>query len=268
MLATAVRKGDLRFPTAIFDDFVRPNSAELGRTPTGYIAWKKLRGSWAISSNRLYVPTHTANPLATVNARYADVEIELEVGSRSGDGIAFRVSDAQNYLRLATYYATSTSTNSVTEQSWIYITSPVNIGGVWHAHDYSSWEVNGPSNYRSLHAHGSYGSHGSPLAIGPFDSRNRITSRSTSVTRSLILEQVENGSVTELGSWSVPALFKIGVDLVGDQLGVFRRDSGGTRTDIATVTSSFNQTAVRHGVSRRAGGVQGTDINSFSLNVQ
>ena len=275
MLATAVRRGDQRHPTVVFDDFARAAGPNLGRTPVGFLEWERLRGgqSWFISNSVLVAPASGLNPSVVVTTRFSDVSIEVENNHRGG-GIAFRATDAGNFLSLSSFYTVTTTETTVTERNWIYITAPVNIGGVNHSHDYSTWEVEGegPNDFRPQHSHGAAGDHGDPLALGPesvLPSRTRVVGTTTSMSRALRLDRIENDSVTQLGTWSIPstAPFRIGVEASGDQIQVYLRSISGVRTNIGSgpVTSSFNQNATRHGITGRQSGSPAFVTRAFSL---
>lgn len=273
MLATAVRRGDLRFPTEVFDDFVRADSRDLGSTPVGLLPWKQLRGTWRIRNNRLHMPTFgtSAQPLTVVDARRSNVKVEITgVNNVSGDAVAFRVADGENFLVLRMFYSVAVIYTVVTQQAWLYTTTPVSTDGgiTFHSHDYTTWEVDGPNDFREQHGHPA-GHHGTPVASPlPVDSRDIVTGSTVDPTRILTLDRVEGGVETQLGFWGIPLPSGIGVEVSGDQIQPYRITGSGDRVDMTggPVTSSFNQTETHHGVAARMGGQPGnTNINTFFL---
>lgn len=269
MLAHAVRRGDLNFPRLFEDNFNRPNSADLGKTPVGNAAWEKLRGSWETRSNRLWVTTNAVNPLVVIDAHEAEnLDLQVGVSSSSGDALAFRVSDANNYLRLAHYYQRTSSTAYCTETKYICITAPIDTGTGNHTHDRACWSQFGNCCDRNnLHGHrdknGVWKTHGDELAV-PGGTRQVVCGTTSSTTRRLYLDRVQNGVVTTLDWWSVASPFQLGVNLRGNTITV--RRGGDAGQVVGSFSTSFNASSTKHGVARRAGGQQGTSIDNFRIN--
>jgi len=92
-------------PANVTDDFNRADSTtSLGTSTSGH-AWTALTGTWGISSNKAYVENSSGSQtIAYVEAADADVIIEVTVhnntlsNSINRMGIAFRITDASNYL--------------------------------------------------------------------------------------------------------------------------------------------------------------------------
>lgn len=267
MLAAVVARADSRFPSAISDDFNRANSSNLGFTPEGYTEWQELRGQWEVANNRLRVASTGPNPLVVVNGRRSDVEIEVGIADSGGDGLAVRATDADNYLRVAYYLTSSTTTNYVTEERYICVTSPVEtpFHGL-HTHDVNCWSSTGSTCCSGgSHSHGTYGDHGNYLSVGPFETRQRATGTTTTYTRRIYLDKIENGVVSTLNFWNVPSSpGKIFVLATEDTIAVSRGPEG-SREFVGAHTTTFNQDATLHGVARRSGGLQGTRLDDFLL---
>lgn len=264
VLAGAVREGDEWVPRIIADDFERPNSSSLGRTSVGNLLWTALRGEWSISSHRAYVPTSTVNPISVVETRASNVDITLDVSNSSGDGIAFRAKDANNFLRAYVFYSSSTETTYVTEYGAVCFVGAVEVDGVNHSHDMWCWtRVEGEfcCPYTTGHVHPE-GDHGDYLMIPGMGERTVASGTITTITRSVILQRVENGSVTTLQTWGTSSGLTgdLKVELRGSDIDVYRGS-----TLVGSHVTAFNQNETKHGLSRGTGGVQATRINHFFL---
>ena len=289
MLSNAVRRGDERFPVTIFDDFNRADSSDLGRTTTGYVPWEPLSPNWRIQNNRLLNPTSESNPVAVVNARRSDVNIEVDVSTRSGDGLALRVKDRDNYLRVAYYYTYSSTPQYVTETAHACIDPPVYTASGYHAHEFGCWQ--GPVDPDDVTSwccrtteHTHYNvidrwtgapkepeTHGGVLLAIPFhnQTRQRITGYSTSIQRRIYLERVENGAANTLNFWGISSSpHRLRVKASGSDISVYRSlfsGPGSSEVLVGEFSTSFNQQEQRHGIARRNTGTQGTAIDNFLL---
>lgn len=276
MIGVIVRRMDLRHPRLFTDNFNRPNSADLGSTPVGRAEWQQLRGNWSIRDNRLWVSTSTANPLVGIETRAAnDFDAELAISSSSGDGLALRIGDAQNYLRVGYFYNRVSTTQFCDEREYICITAPVRPLGasVAHTHDRRCWSRTGNccdrgATWGTMHGHQTatgFVSHGDELAL-PGQWRSVPCGSSTTTTRRIYLDRVQQGTVTTLNWWTVPNPFLLGVNVRGNVITI--RRGGWAGQVVGSHTTSFNAGASMHGVARRAGGRQGTAMDNFRLNAE
>jgi len=88
--------------TEVYDDFQRPDATDLATTVTssGH-AWTTITGGWQILNGLAYWNSGTP-AVNTVKCSRADGEVtaDLAVGSSVANGIAFRVVNSTNYLRV------------------------------------------------------------------------------------------------------------------------------------------------------------------------
>jgi hypothetical protein len=98
------------FQGIISDLFNRSNtSSGLGTSDTGN-AWSALRGNWYINNNKAASgDTPSAYPIASLISPTASPTISLDVDTAGGTGIAFWVTDAQNWWGLFPYTNITTS---------------------------------------------------------------------------------------------------------------------------------------------------------------
>lgn len=368
--AAAVHRGDALFPRIIEDDFARSLVEGLGRTPVGNVPWKVMSGKWTAADPQAHVPLTAVNPVALVNARFPDADINADVSDRSGDAIILRASrDGSSYLRVGSFYDTdeviqtaeeyrwtagygNPGSSTYTEYEWRAEFGGYAIPG-WHSHPdpgdpvaeqsgpivktmwsssnsscpiptnypgHPSWRPGAPHshliygddftepNVMNTHKHTqtscattgatrqrtysppahthsrsewSSSSTTSPLpsslthshGIGTHthsrsstslaESRTVVTSRTFTPVRSIHLEQVENGVVTTLGSWSTSeAATRIRVLADGSTIQIWMNNG----VFVAEVTLlTFNQAQTFHGLGRRGGGIQGTNLTNFRI---
>lgn len=99
------------FSAIIRDNFNRSNAGSLGTTSNQVATWTATTGSWAIASNRATTATAaTSYPLATVEtvSGSSNVDVRVDVPTGAGPGVAFWVTDTNNW------WAATTSTSSTT----------------------------------------------------------------------------------------------------------------------------------------------------------
>ena len=96
----------------VSDDFNRAdNASSLGTATSGHV-WTALGGTWGISSNKAHISNATGLKPAYVECGAADVSVQATLNKTDASnnlnriGIAFRISDASNFLYA--YYLTST----------------------------------------------------------------------------------------------------------------------------------------------------------------
>ena len=102
------------FSAIIRDNFNRSNASSLGTTSNQVDTWAATTGSWAIASNRATTSTAVASyPLATIEAVAGspDVDVRVDIPTGAGPGVAFWVTDTNNWWAAVTS-ATSTTTYS------------------------------------------------------------------------------------------------------------------------------------------------------------
>ena len=102
------------FSAIIRDDFNRTNATSLGTTSNKVASWTATSGSWAIASNAATTSTGASSyPLATLDAASEanDVDVRVDIPTGAGPGVAFWVTDANNWWA-ATTAATSVSVYS------------------------------------------------------------------------------------------------------------------------------------------------------------
>lgn len=99
------------YAASITDDFNRADASSLGTVSNGVTSWTNTRGTWAIVSNAAVGSGTT--PLASVTnpLQSSNYELKLDLPSGSGSGLAFWVTDADNWYGVVSG-ATSTTTYS------------------------------------------------------------------------------------------------------------------------------------------------------------
>lgn len=237
----------------LFDDFNRPNSTDLGTTSVGDRPWQELSGSWSISNNRIVNDSGT-NPVAAVDAKTADVDISLDISTGGRDGLVFRASDANNWLRLSQYYnwtSTTTCTDVFEFQRYCWNLNEECEGVFWPTMDVFSC-----GSCPSCHA--CYNSSGTCVNTGNVCDTNCTTS-TTRIYR-VYLHRMVNGSLSTVNFWS-GSTTQLRVIANGSSISLFR----GT-TNIANITETFNQGATLHGVGRSTiGNRSGSALDNFDL---
>ena len=98
---------------SVRDAFNRPNTTTgLGVSDTGQ-PWSATRGNWFVSSNvAKSTDTATTYPLASIQTNIVSPYIRVDSDTNGGAGIAFWVTDAQNWYGLFTNTATVNSYTS------------------------------------------------------------------------------------------------------------------------------------------------------------
>lgn len=92
---------------AITDNFNRSNSSSLGTTSDGNAQWSVLSGSFSISSNKAVGNQNSGVAVVDLGASNVNASLALSWG---GDALYFRVVDASNWWRVATYLDQVTTT--------------------------------------------------------------------------------------------------------------------------------------------------------------
>lgn len=89
----------------IQDDFNRADAASLGTVSNGVTSWTPVSGSWAITANQATSATAPSTyPLAQVTSplQTSDYELRLDIPSGHGPGLAFWITDANNFWDVST----------------------------------------------------------------------------------------------------------------------------------------------------------------------
>lgn len=92
------------------DSFDRADAASLGTCSNGIASWTATSGSWAIASNQATSATSASSyPLASIPSATAssDNDIRVDIPSGAGQGIAFWVTDANNWYAAVTDVVTT-----------------------------------------------------------------------------------------------------------------------------------------------------------------
>lgn len=257
------------------DNFNRPNQSGLGVIPVAERSWEQLSGSWSISSNRA-VAANTTNPVAVVEAYTPDVDISLSVSSTGHDGIAFRVTDKDNYLRLVNFYNRTTSpiyevrVPHIVEIQRMVIHSPdgrVENPTIQYSYGGTFWAVAGsysgePTGWRSEITHQGLTRVRTVTQQTSGSTRIVAVGTRTSTTRRVHLQKVENGRVTNLHTFSPGTTSSLRVVANGNNIQVY--SNGSLRH---SRTESFNNFATKHGITRgtSVGGRGGSALDNFSL---
>lgn len=105
--------------TSITDNFNRSNSSSLGFTSDGKAQWSVLSGSFSISSNR--ATSSGTSGVAVVDLGASNVSASLSL-SWGGDALYFRVTDANNWWRVATYFDQVQVNTPYSYNTWSYDT--------------------------------------------------------------------------------------------------------------------------------------------------
>ena len=126
----------------ITDDFNRANASSLGTVSNGVTSWEDVTGTWAIVSNQAKASTGTyplakvVNPLGS-----ADYEVKVDTPSGNGSGLAFWITNSNNWYGVVTETSSSTSyscpsggtlngTNCDTSSNYSATATTVNCGNV------------------------------------------------------------------------------------------------------------------------------------------
>lgn len=89
----------------VVDDFNRTDAASLGTCSNGVASWTATSGSWAISSNAATSATSASSyPLASISSVVSspDFEVGVDIPAGNGPGVAFWVTDANNWWAAVT----------------------------------------------------------------------------------------------------------------------------------------------------------------------
>jgi hypothetical protein len=94
----------------ITDNFDRSDASSLGTVSNGVTSWENVTGTWEVVSNRAQASTGTY-PVAKVNNPLgsADYELKLDTPSGNGSGLAFWVTNTNNWYGVTTETSSSTS---------------------------------------------------------------------------------------------------------------------------------------------------------------
>lgn len=98
------------YASSITDDFNRTDASSLGTTSNGVTSWTATSGSWGITSNQATTSTAASSyPVATVTSALgvSDYELRIDVPSGAGQGLAFWVTDADNWWGVVTDLVTT-----------------------------------------------------------------------------------------------------------------------------------------------------------------
>ena len=94
----------------ITDNFNRTDASSLGTVSNGVTSWEDITGTWAIVSNQAKASTGTyplakvVNPLGST-----DYEVKIDTPSGNGSGLAFWITNSNNWYGVVTETSSSTS---------------------------------------------------------------------------------------------------------------------------------------------------------------
>lgn len=99
------------YASAISDTFNRTNSSTLGVASNGFTTWNStFKGSWGISSNKASTATSPSSyPMATVSTPSGTADFTANLDVTNGAGIAFWVSDVNNWWAVVSDSGSTTS---------------------------------------------------------------------------------------------------------------------------------------------------------------
>lgn len=89
----------------ILDDFNRADASSLGTVSNGVTSWTTVSGSWGVVSNQAKSTTSPSSyPLAQVTSplQSSDYELRIDTPSGHGQGLAFWITDANNFWDVST----------------------------------------------------------------------------------------------------------------------------------------------------------------------
>jgi hypothetical protein len=97
----------------VVDTFGRTVSGLIGTSSDGKAVWNSLRGTWAANGSAAAIASAAANRnLSTIELDGSNItNLQVDVGTSGGVGLAFWVTDANSYYSLYPSYSTSTSTS-------------------------------------------------------------------------------------------------------------------------------------------------------------
>ena len=96
----------------VVDTFGRTVSGLIGTSSDGKAVWNSLRGTWAANGSSAAIASAAANRnLSTIELDGSNItNLQADVGTSGGVGLAFWVTDANSYYALYPTYSTSTTT--------------------------------------------------------------------------------------------------------------------------------------------------------------
>jgi len=100
------------YASSVVDDFNRANASTLGTASDGFTTWTTTRGAWGIASNVASSSTTASSyalatvPSPTLSANYT---VSVDVPANAGPGVAFWVTDANNWWGATTNITSTTS---------------------------------------------------------------------------------------------------------------------------------------------------------------
>lgn len=96
------------------DNFNRSTSGNLGSTSNNASVWTNQRGTWQADGSRAYsndsAGTHAVATIAGSTTNVSNLQADTQ--NAGGVGVAFWVSDANNYYAATTYYSTSSGSST------------------------------------------------------------------------------------------------------------------------------------------------------------
>jgi hypothetical protein len=96
------------------DSFDRSTSGNLGNTSNKATVWTNQRGTWQADGSRAYsndsAGTHAVATIVGSTTNISNLQVDTQ--NTGGVGVAFWVSDANNYYAATTYYSTSTASST------------------------------------------------------------------------------------------------------------------------------------------------------------
>lgn len=102
------------FISSDIDNFNRSTSGNLGSTSNKATIWTNQRGTWQADGSRAYSNDSAGtNAIATITGGTTNISnLQVDTQNTGGVGVAFWVSDANNWYAATTYYSTSSGTSS------------------------------------------------------------------------------------------------------------------------------------------------------------
>ena len=97
----------------VVDTFGRTVSGLIGTSSDGKAVWNSLRGTWAANGSAAAIASAASNRnLSTIELDGSNItNLQVDVGTSGGVGLAFWVTDANSYYALYPSYSTSSSTS-------------------------------------------------------------------------------------------------------------------------------------------------------------
>lgn len=272
----------------VSDNFNRTASS-LGTTSTGGLAWTANPATWSTNGTKAVTSTTgSSNPTATVTYSYADVNASTDISSTgSGDALIIRATDANNYIRARYYHYYTTTSGSCYIGSWVYqyqvytegtapgvVIPSSKVGGYCIPYDdFPGINGSGVAQYKTVVTSTPTSWCDYPYTLNEDcwwgNKYNRTVYEilpENTYYYYVKIEVISGGAVSQTlySSNYGSAISNLRLKASGSSIALYLN---GSTSPTTTVTSTFNQTATKHGIGRADPGAQYTTsaLDNFTL---